>query len=52
MEKEEFLEAYARRSGVTKEFLASHGRVVSECHCGDEICPGWQMGFVNNENDD
>lgn len=41
MTAEEFEAVYAERSGVTVEWLRTHGRVVVPCACGDEICEGW-----------
>lgn len=40
---EEFLTAYAERSGTTPGALILAGRVVVECNCGDEICKGWAL---------
>lgn len=46
---EQFAEAYARRSGVSVEWLAEHGREVRRCGCGSEDCPGWQMARVRED---
>ena len=43
MTKEEFEEGYARRSGVTVEWLHSKGQVAIPCDCGIDGCQGWQM---------
>lgn len=42
----EFEEEYARRSGVSVEWLHKHGRRVEPCDCGDESCNGWQMTHI------
>jgi hypothetical protein len=43
----EFAAAYAKRSGVTVEWLKLHGREVAPCDCGEPECEGWQMAHVN-----
>jgi hypothetical protein len=45
----EFAAAYAARSGVTAEWLRRHGRYPELCMCGDDDCPGWQMGHQQEE---
>ena len=40
--REEFEQAYARRSGVALEWLLQHRHAVP-CDCGDELCEGWAM---------
>ncbi len=44
--REEFAQAYARRSGVTVEWLLERGREVRPCDCGEDMCEGWQMAYV------
>jgi hypothetical protein len=39
----EFANGYARRSGVTVEWLRSHGQAPMPCDCGETGCRGWQM---------
>ena len=46
---EEFVAAYAERSGVTVDWLRQHGQEVRPCDCGDEMCEGWQMAHVRKE---
>ncbi len=46
MTKEEFIEGYCERSGVTYEFLQFHGRSAEPCDCDYEGCEGWQMAHV------
>lgn len=41
--KEVFEQEYARRSGVTVDWLHEHGRGAIPCDCDEEICEGWQM---------
>lgn len=41
--EEEFLERYARRSGVTVEWLKEQGQIVAPCFCGQTGCRGWQV---------
>jgi hypothetical protein len=43
---EEFERGYAERSGVTIEWLHTHGRYAEPCDCGDDGCEGWQMGHT------
>jgi hypothetical protein len=38
-----FERRYAKRSGVTVEWLHDHGRYGAPCNCGDDLCEGWQM---------
>ncbi len=40
---EEFLVAYAARSGVPPLQLLERGRVVSTCACSEPDCEGWQL---------
>lgn len=47
MEAELFEREYAARSGISVERLRELGRVVRPCHCGDEMCEGWQS--INRE---
>lgn len=37
-----FEEAYAKRSGVTVEWLRQH-RIALPCQCGEPDCEGWAM---------
>lgn len=39
---EEFMAGYAKRSGVTVEWLKER-MTVRPCDCGEEGCEGWQM---------
>jgi hypothetical protein len=48
MNRKEFEERYAKRSGITVEQLHKLGRYGYPCLCGDISCEGWQMV---NEND-
>jgi len=43
-----FATAYAKRSGVTVEWLKQQGQEVRPCDCGD--CEGWQMGRVEAQS--
>ena len=43
MSRQEFEEAYAKRSGVTVEWLREIGQISLPCNCGEEGCQGWQM---------
>ena len=43
MTKIEFEEGYARRSGVTIEWLNIHGQYAVPCDCEEEGCGGWKM---------
>jgi hypothetical protein len=49
MTAEEFAEAYARRSGVTVEWLREHGREAKPCECGSDLCEGWQMANIRED---
>lgn len=40
--QDEFEHAYAKRSGVTVEWLRQH-MIALPCVCGDESCKGWAM---------
>jgi hypothetical protein len=42
-ELQEFEEGYAKRSGVTVEWLHSRGQFGAPCDCGEDGCSGWQM---------
>ncbi len=42
MTKDEFIEAYCKRSGVTWEQLSKKQEALP-CACGDESCVGWAM---------
>lgn len=41
--KEQFVAAYAQRSGMTVERLRELNQEVRPCDCGDEQCQGWQL---------
>ena len=43
MTEKEFLERYAKNSGVTVEFLIKSGLIPMPCDCGEGTCQGWQM---------
>lgn len=40
--REEFIEAYCARSGVSWDWLSEVRKAVL-CECGDESCEGWAM---------
>lgn len=48
--KEQFEQGYAKRSGVTVEWLERHGRRAALCFCDWVDCEGWQM--VHADEDD
>lgn len=43
MTADEFMVNYARRSGVTVEFLRKHEQTAEPCLCGEPGCKGWKM---------
>lgn len=45
MSKDEFIEGYCTRSGITWEWLSGPEgmRVALPCACSDEGCQGWAM---------
>ena len=43
MTEQEFLEKYAKNSGVTPEYLLKSGLIPMPCDCGECTCQGWQM---------
>lgn len=43
MSRQEFEEEYAKRSGVTIEWLREIGQISLPCNCEEEGCQGWQM---------
>ena len=43
MTKEEFEKGYAKRSGVTVEWLHFKNQFAIPCDCGESGCYGWQM---------
>jgi hypothetical protein len=50
--KEEFEQKYAKRSGVTVEWIHEHDQVATPCECGENGCAGWKMtqrGYLSNE---
>jgi hypothetical protein len=46
MTKDEFEQMYAKRSGVTVEWLHDHNRIGLPCSCGINGCEGWQMAHL------
>jgi hypothetical protein len=44
--REDFENAYVRRSGLTVEWLREHGRESRPCDCGEDECQGWQMANI------
>ncbi len=48
MTKEEFIQGYAERSGVTVGWLIEMGRDAFLCDCEEEGCEGWQMRNVDD----
>lgn len=42
-EAEAFEEAYAARSGISRETLLELGLFGAPCDCGEKGCEGWQM---------
>lgn len=48
----EFAEGYAKRSGVSVEWLRQHGREARPCDCGDVLCRGWRMAYVEEDAPD
>lgn len=42
MTAEEFEQQYAARTGITVQQLRELGRIVAPCHCGEDMCEGWQ----------
>lgn len=46
--RDEFVQSYGKRSGVTYEQLQEMGRIALPCHCGESICHGWSMENVRN----
>ena len=50
MTKDEFEKGYAKRSGVTVEWLHNHNRFGAPCDCGEDECNGWQMKHISTPN--
>ena len=46
MTKEEFEQDYAKRSGVTVEWLHDHNQIGLPCDCGKDGCEEWQMAHL------
>ena len=44
--KDEFEKGYAKRSGVTVEWLHDHNQFGVPCDCGEDGCDGWQMKYI------
>jgi len=42
--RKQFEKRYAKRSGVSVEFLHSWGRFAERCRCEEDHCEGWTMG--------
>jgi len=50
MTKEEFTEKWmAAFPYWTPVEMEKFGRVAKPCHCGDNGCEGWRMGWVEND---
>lgn len=49
MERQEFIDGYCKRSGVTWGDL-SRRFVALPCHCGEASCEGWAMVTNDPEN--
>lgn len=47
---EAFAAEYARKSGVTVEWLAERGRTPMRCECNEPDCQGWQMARRGADN--
>ena len=43
LDRDEFEQGYAERSGVTVDYLHSMGQYAEPCDCGDVTCAGWAM---------
>lgn len=50
MTREEFIKAYAERSGLSAKYasigimdIGDQTQVALPCACGDEMCEGWAM---------
>lgn len=41
MTRDEFIDGYCKRSGITREFFFANGDAVP-CDCGEGSCAGWQ----------
>lgn len=52
LSEQEFAEGYAKRSGVTVEWLKKMGHEARPCYCGEDICEGWQMVNVTDWEED
>ena len=48
MTRDQFAEAYARRSGTTVARLKAWGREPRPCDCGAKGCGGWQMAHLRD----
>lgn len=44
--REEFIKGYCERAGHSREWFQAHGLDVYPCNCGEDVCEGWQMTFV------
>ncbi len=42
MTKEEFIEGYCERSGITREQF-DENFIAATCDCGEAICKGWRV---------
>lgn len=50
MTAEEFEQWYAERVGLSVAALRARGREVRPCDCGDVICDGWQMAYIDDDD--
>jgi hypothetical protein len=46
--RDEFLEAYARRSKKSVEWILERGFLPIECNCDIDGCHGWALSHRNN----
>lgn len=59
MTRQEFLDGYYSRSLIPPEWRTPDGfkppglmeRRVEPCDCGEDICEGWQMAYVEDDAD-
>ena len=51
LSRQQFEQGYAKRSGVTVEWLREVGREARPCDCDEPDCPGWQMAHVGPGSD-
>ena len=48
MTKEEFMQGYAERSGVTVKWLIWQRQDAFPCDCEEDGCEGWQMRNIDD----